>query len=655
MTTAKTRADAKASKRSEGSRLPYLLAFIGFMVLVNFGITQWVAYRLAYHPALGDRFLGLYAPWAWFDWLRWYDHATDTFNTANLVLLVSVLVSVTAILLTFGKRHRSAQAHESLHGTAHWADEAEVRATGLLPSPGDQGAGVYVGGWQHPKTKALHYLRHDGPEHVIALAPTRSGKGVSLVVPTCLSWPHSMVIHDQKGELWNLSAGWRAKEAGNHVLKFDPASETDCVAFNPLDEIRVGTPSEVGDAQNLVTIMVDPDGKGLVDHWAKTSHAFLTGVVLHLLYKAKQRGPHATASLYDVAFALSDPSREVDELYQEMLANTHDVADHYQNGGVHPVVASAARDMLNKPDDERGSVLSTAMSFLSLYRDPIVRRNTARSDFSIMDLMNADRPVSLYLVVRAEDKDRMRPLMRLVLNQIVRVLLRPEIQFQDGRAVAPHRHRLLLMLDEFASFGKLEIFEEALAYIAGYGIKAYLIVQDVAQLYKFYTREESVTSNCHIRVAFAPNKVDTAEWLSKMSGTSTEIKWQITESGKRFGATAESFSRTSQEVSRPLLTADEAMRLRSPVKAKAADGREVIVEPGDMVTFVAGHAPILGTQTLYFLDPTFLNRSRTAVPRSSTVRSNPAAATAAPVLSAPAATPSNAAALKIWGTADESA
>ena len=141
------------------------------------------------------------------------------------------------------------------------------------------------------------------------------------------------------------------------------------------------------------------------------------------------------------------------------------------------VIAAAGRDMLNRPDNERGSVLSTAMSFLSLYRDPLVRKNTSRSDFRIHDLMNHEQPVTLYLVVRPSDKDRLRPLVRLVLNQIVRTLTRDELKrLPDGRFVSPHKRQMLLMLDEFAgSFGKLDIFEECLAFIAGYGMKAYII------------------------------------------------------------------------------------------------------------------------------------------------------------------------------------
>ena len=173
-----------------------------------------------------------------------------------------------------------------------------------------------------------------------------------------------------------------------------------------------------------------------------------------------------------------------------MLNNRH------LNGELHPVVASGARDMLDRYESERTGVLSTTKSFLSLYRDPVIAGNVSRSDFRIADLMNSDRPVTLYLTVRAEDKDRMRPLMRLIINQLVRVLLRPELKFENGRQLPPHKHRLCILLDEFPSYGRLDVFQEALAYIAGYGIKAYLIMQDIEQLYSTYTKHETIISNC---------------------------------------------------------------------------------------------------------------------------------------------------------------
>jgi type IV secretion system protein VirD4 len=514
--------------------------------------------------------------------------------------LFGVLASA-GLLLFLGMHGRTARRHEGIHGTAHWADERDIRAAGLLPPKGKLGAGVYVGGWTDSRGR-LHYLRHDGPEHIAAIAPTRSGKGVGLVVPTLLSWPHSVVVNDQKAELWHLTAGWRQTKAGNVVMRFDPGAAEGSVAFNPLAEIRLGTIHEVGDVQNLVTILVDPSGKGLIDHWAKTAHAFLTGAILHVLYQAREQGK--TGTLPNVADALSDPNRPIDGLYRDMRMNK------WANGEAHITVAQAARDMENRPAEERGSVLSTAMSFLSLYRDPLIAKNVSRSDFCILDLMNHDRPVTLYLVVHAEDKDRLKPLMRLIINQLMRVLLRPDITYKDGRPVMPHKHRMLLMLDEFPSYGKLEVFQEALAYIAGYGIKAYLIMQDISQLWGAYGRDESIISNCHIRVAYAPNKIETAEWLSKMLGTTTIVKEDITQSGQRAAPVLQNVSKTYHQIARALMTPDEVMRLKSP--AKGVDGG--ITTPGDMLVFAAGHAPIHGTQSLYFRDAVFAARAKLPAP-----------------------------------------
>ncbi|WP_209005135.1 type IV secretory system conjugative DNA transfer family protein [Anaeromyxobacter diazotrophicus] len=590
-----------------------LFACIMAVLAASAAITAYVAHRFRYHPALGRPWFGhVYAPWGWVSWAFDHDRAAPKlFASVQVVFVAFVLLAGLAHALFYGLSVRSTARHAGRHGTAHFASRREIEATGLLAPCRGPRAGVYVGAWRE-EDGTLRYLRHDGPEHIVAIAPTRSGKGVGLVVPTLLSWPGSVIAHDLKGELWELTAGWRSRGGGNVVVKFDPAAPSGSSAFNPLEEIRLGSLHEVADVQNLVTILVDPDGKGLVDHWAKTAHALLTGVVLHLAFQARASGRPAT--LADLALALSDPEEPVDRLYQAMLAN-----EHLEGGAQHPVIAAAARDMLNRPAEERGSVLSSAMSYLSIYRDPLVARNTSHSDFRIADLMDHERPVSLYLVVRPADKDRLRPLMRLVVNQIVRVLVREGLRFEGGEPVPPHKHRMLLMLDEFPSFGRLEVFQEALAYLGGYGIKAYIVMQDLAQLWGAYGREESIISNCHVRIAYAPNKLDTAEWLSRMTGTATVVTEDFNMSGQRFAALLGHVSRTVHESKRPLLTPDECMRLRAAVKDPA--GR--ITDPGEVLVFVAGHSPIAATQILYFRDPVFERRARMPAPSSGIIRPAP--------------------------------
>jgi type IV secretion system protein VirD4 len=464
---------------------------------------------------------------------------------------------------TFGMR-------ADLYGSAHWATSHDLRQAGLLPrrnlrdrfshylrsagSPSslNHKAGIYLARWKG--SSRAPYLRDTGSGHVLVFAPTRSGKGAGVVIPTLLTWPQSALIHDLKGENWALSAGWR-KRTGHACLKFDPSDTTGTsVKYNPLEQVRLRTEHEAEDVQNIVHMIVDPDGRGLNDHWVKTGAALLTGTLLHVLYAEPNK------TLRGVAGVLSDPGSAMPSTIERMLTTEHDSDGsmgwrNYRGEPTHthPIVAESMRELLNKSENERSGVFSTAMSFLSLYRDPVVAANTERSEFRISDLMNHDRPVSLYLVVPLSSGDLLRPLIRLMLNQIVRTLT-TTMTYRNGKAAADYKHPLLLMLDEFPALGRLEVLADALALIAGYGLRACLIAQDLNQIQATYGHDEAIASNCNTRVAFTPNRLETARLLSQMTGDTTVRHAQRTFSNS-------GISRSEPEISRPLLTTDEAMRL----------------------------------------------------------------------------------------------
>ncbi|MEX8139988.1 type IV secretory system conjugative DNA transfer family protein [Acinetobacter baumannii] len=609
------------------TRLRVLGGFV--LVLYEIGLntvcTQYVAGKLAYHPALGKPLVGtLYQPFDWLKWLfKYYNNAVLSFNIAFVIFALGTLVGLVTFVIWAGMKARSSQKHEDIHGTAHFASLEEVQETGLIPAPNQKGQGVYCGAYDDPETGITHYLRHDGPEHVCALAPTRSGKGVGLVIPTLLSWPHSVFVLDRKGENYAMTSGWRKHFAKNVCLRFDPAEPGTGCRWNPVQEIRFRTRYQVSDAQNIALMVIDDDGKGIAgDHFRSAAYELLTGLILHALYKSPQIGrvpclqdcAHMLTGVGDFAAPETENELIDDEegdpkaligLFHEMRDVVLDTANDPAAREARLVISGVGRRMADTPARELGSIISTANNALSLYRDPIVGENTSHSDFNVADLMDHDKPVSLYFITTPRNADRMRPLARLLLTQIV-LSLADQMEFDKGRSKTVHLHRLLLLLDEFPTLGKLEVFESALAYIAGYGMKAYLICQDVQQLYKAYTNYESIISNCHVRVAYAPNKVETAEWMSKMTGQTTVVKEQISTSGKRFGMVLDQVSRSYQEVQRPLMTPDEIMRLPGPKK----DGKGDILEPGEMLVFVAGQAVIRGRQILYFLDPTFDKRSK---------------------------------------------
>lgn len=571
--------------------------------------TQMFARSMAYQAQLGSNWNHVYAPWRIVTWyMNWHDVAAlkSIFGKSigiGMGVAVSGLIAGAVVKAAMSKRGKG---NEFLHGSARWADKKDIEAAGLIDNDG-----VYVGAFED-KSGKVFYLRHEGPEHVLTYAPTRSGKGVGLVIPTLLSWKHSAVIADLKGELWALTAGWRKTHAGQTVMRFEPASSRGSVRWNPLDEIRVGTDMEVADVQNLATLIVDPDGKGLETHWQKTSQALFVGVILHAIYKAKNGGPPATMN--EVDGLLTDPTRPVSALWQEMMSY-----GHLPGGKNHTVIGRAARDMMDRPEEEAGSVLSTAKSYIELYRDPVVSANTSTSDFSIRDLMNHDTPVSLYIITQPTDKDRLRPLIRVMLNMMVRILA-PKQEFEDGRVKANYKHRMLFMIDEFPSLGKLEIIQGTLAYAAGYGLKFYLICQDINQLRSRetgYGHDELITSACHVQNAYPPNRLETAEHLSKMTGQTTILKEQITTSKNKGGGwLSGSESRTVQETQRPLLTPDECLRMPGPKKNPRTGDIE---EAGDMLLYIAGYPMVYGKQPLYFKDPTFLARAKVKAPDKSDI------------------------------------
>jgi type IV secretion system protein VirD4 len=579
------------------SRAAWCLLFLvaGFAVA-----TQLFASNLAYHPSLGPNVQHIYPPWEILRWAQlWYGRNPNLFTFPAAAGVATTSAGLLLAVIGSFSRSRSLTASPYLHGSARWASQKDIDRAGLLNNDG-----VYVGAWLNPKNRHLHYLRHAGPEHVLCYAPTRSGKGVGLVIPTLLSWKQSAVITDLKGELWALTAGWRQQHANNKVLRFEPAAASGCVGFNPLEEIRIGTEYEVGDAQNLATLIVDPDGKGLQDHWQVTAQTLIAGCIIHLLYKAKQKG-EVVPNLSSIDLMLANPEQPVSDVWKEMLTYAH------VRGRNHPLVGAAARDMIDRPATEAGSVLSTAKKYFALYRDPVISRNISHSQFKIRDLMNHEDALSLYIITQPEDKARLRPLVRVLVNMIVR-LLASKLDFVDGRPVASYKNRLLMMLDEFPSLGKLDIMQESLAFIAGYGIKCYLICQDINQLQAQYGKEEAITSNCHIQTAFPPNRLETAEHLSKLTGQTTVVKQQVTTSGNRFGGLT-NVSKSLHEVQRPLLTPDECMRMPGPRK----DANGMITEPGDMVIYCAGYPAIYGKQPLYFVDPTFTERGKIPAPAKS--------------------------------------
>jgi len=424
---------------------------------------------------------------------------------------------------------------------------------------------VCVGGWQS-RFGGLYHLNHNGMEPVLACAPCRSGKTTGLVIPTLLTWHQSAVIYDPRNEFWALTAGWRQQHAKNKVLRFEPASAKGSVRWNPLDEICFDEDTglfNVGDVQNLATLIVDPDGKGLESHWQKTAFALLVGIILHVLY-LKKSGQEQFANLATVDSLLFSRDGAPAELWKAMIDNRHN------KGLCNAIVAAAGQDMRSREREESGSVLLTIKSYLELYREPIIQKNIEASDFLIKDLMNHDSPASLYIVTEPCERQRLRPLLRMLMNMII----------QQLAGNFNYKHSLLLMLDEAPTLGRLSALQESLPLLAKSGIKCYLICQDLSQL---ESREigygKGSIENFQLQIFYPPNRIELANYLSVITGK----------------------------------TAKQMLNMSASKKDYNGD----IEISGDMVVYIHGFPAIYGKQSFYFKDTVLSQRSQVIAPEIS--------------------------------------
>jgi type IV secretion system protein VirD4 len=284
-------------------------AVLGVCLFLTLQATaQYVAYAFGNHPALGWSFPVMgYRVYPFYRAIHWLYVLMSAYekSRSNTAAATAFIFSAGLIISAFTARRSylngKSASLDSLHGTAHWATMKEIQAAGLLDGKGEPfPEGVVVGGVQVGKTVKM--MRHRGREHVLCYAPTRSGKGISLVLPTLLDgWRESAFVLDIKSENFALSAGYRGKELGQKILRLD-FTDPDAIehgtsaTFNPLEEVRLdyvfepgrkmpdlndpeekafrlvpsGTNSETSSIQQIVAIIVDPNGKGLSDHWGAT-------------------------------------------------------------------------------------------------------------------------------------------------------------------------------------------------------------------------------------------------------------------------------------------------------------------------------------------------------------------------------------------------
>ena len=374
-----------------------------------------IAKFLKYNPKYVGKplFKNFYGPYLYFKFLFLkVSSKNPTLNNIYLINTAIFCLLSTPILLYMAKKSDN---DLDTHGSARWATISEWEEAGLISPPGKFTDGVILGIVKKRLFGKVRYIIENLKTHIALIAPSRAGKGAGVIIPTLLNWLGSVFVLDMKGENYQITAGYRKHVLKQTILKFKPYGLEDSISYNPLAEVRIGTAYEVKDATIIADILTDPGEGKKRDHWDMSATALFIGLILHVLYMRRREGKIGTFG--DIVDFLTSTDKTLEQNFIDLMEYKHledysvwnDIYDSSQmkgiNPGTHPIVARTAAEILNKDERERASVISTVMAKLSLFKDPIIRKNTSRADFRIKDLMDYKNPVSFYIVVEAEQMD----------------------------------------------------------------------------------------------------------------------------------------------------------------------------------------------------------------------------------------------------------
>lgn len=493
------------------------------------------------------------------------------FYASLLVYFVPIYVVLNGML----QKHRRA-----LHGSARWANDKEIRNAHLV-----QDDGIVIG-----KHKG-EILRFPGQQFVLLAAPTRSGKGVGVVIPNLLTYSGSVVVLDIKQENYNITAGYRKLILNQETWLFNPFAEdrepeTGRAAprthrYNPLSSITDGV-FRVGDILAIGNAIWPTGGKDAF--WNDNARNLFLAIVLFLCEMRDRRLKDESLPNYPVTMG--------EVLRQSSGRGTGQSVKKYLQSLIetYPWLSSECLDamgnFLSASDDVLASILSTFNAPLTIWRNPVVDSATSQNDFDLADVRS--RRMSVYIGITPDHLEDAKLLVNLVFSQLVNLNTKQLPQDNPQR----YRYSCLLLMDEFTAIGKVNILAKAVSYIAGYNLRLLPIIQSLSQLESVYGREDARTfvTNHAMQILFAPREQKDANEYSEMLGTFTEKG--VSESRSKQILDPKGSSESISDQKRALMLPQELKEL--------GQWKEIVL--------LENTKPILCDKIRYYDDPAFSSR-----------------------------------------------
>jgi len=448
----------------------------------------------------------------------------------------------------------------SLYGAARWAGEPEIRRAGFRAK-----RGLILG------RKGGRPLVFGGPEHVLLYAPTRTGKGVGVVIPNLLAWPDSVVVLDVKRENWEASAGFRAAH-GQAVFLFDPLDPQGRTArFNPLGHIRREDPVQVLDELQKLAAMLFPAPDHADPFWAEAARTGFIGVGAYVAETPER--PFSLGEIY-AQLTHGDPRSRLAAAVRSRQTEGRPLS---------PGCRSALSDFCSASENTFASIKQTITARMGLWLNPRVCAATEASDFDLRQLRS--QRMSIYLGVTPDNLGRIAPLYNLLFQQLV------DLNSRERPQADRHPVPVLMLLDEFARLGHAETVAKAFAFVAGFGLRLLPVLQSPAQLRAEYGPDlaEEIMANCGVEVVFAPKELKLAQALSERLGAYT-CKGQSQSRPTLFGRGSRSL--TESDHRRPLMLPQELIEM----------------PPDQLIVLRAGLPPIKGRKIVYWRERAFARR-----------------------------------------------
>lgn len=497
----------------------------------------------------------------------WYHYGAkqEVQNWLYIASGISLAVLLAPGLLFF------APAKRSLFGDARFAKRGEIKKAGLF---GEKGIIVgQMGG---------RYLMFEGQQHAIISAPTRSGKGVGIVIPNLLNWPESVVVLDIKQENWDITSAYRRKY-GHECFLFNPAA-TDYRThrYNPLAYINEDPNFRINDVQKIGN-MLFPDQPGTDVIWTATPRSLFLGIVLYLLEtpgKAVTLGQVLRETLAD-----GDGSGYFAKAINDRAASGKPLSGACVRG-LNTYISIAS-------ENTRSGIIGGFRSRLELWMNPLVDAATSANDFDLRDVRK--KRMSIYLGVTPDNLERMAPLLNLFFQQLID--LNTRVRPEQSKAI---KYTCMLVMDEFTAIGKIPILSKGISYIAGYLLRMMPIIQSPAQLVEVYGKDAAQTfqTNHALQIIYPPkaSETQTARDISEWLGYQTVKGTSVSKSKNLFGKKTPTESMSDQR--RALLLPQEITSL--------GKGRELVV--------MEDVPPILARKVMYFKDRAFVDRLKAVSP-----------------------------------------